>query len=171
MPEQTQIFDLGNFQLSTGFILPNAKLAYKTHGTLNAAKDNAILFPHFLGGAPEALEIFIGEDRPLDPRQYFIVLPGLLGNGVSSSPSNTAPPFDRAAFPQTHIADDVIAQHRLVTEKFGIDQLYLILGWSVGALQTYEWAVRFPPDGQARSFHRWRSQTFTLDAVVVADGN
>lgn len=146
MPEQTptEIFDLGNFQLSTGFTLPNAKLSYKTHGKLNATKDNAILFPHFLGGAPEALEIFIGEDRPLDPRKYFIILPGLFGNGVSSSPSNTAPPFDRGAFPQTNIADDVIAQQRLVTEKFGIDELYLVLGWSVGALQTYEWAVRFP---------------------------
>ena len=79
MPEQTQteIFDLGDFQLSTGFILSNAKLAYKTHGKLNAAKDNAILFPHFLGGAPEALEIYIGEDRPLDPRKYLIILPGL----------------------------------------------------------------------------------------------
>jgi homoserine O-acetyltransferase len=146
MPEQTttQIFDLGDFQLSTGFILPNAKLSYKTHGSLNPAKDNAILFPHFLGGAPEALEIFIGEDRPLDPRKYFIILPGLFGNGFSSSPSNTEPPFDQGAFPQTNIADDVIAQHRLVTEVFNIKELHLVLGWSVGALQTYEWAVRFP---------------------------
>lgn len=146
MPEQTptQIFNLGDFQLSTGFTLPNAKLSYKTHGSLNEAKDNAILFPHFLGGSPESLEMYVGEDRPLDPRKYFIILPGLFGNGVSSSPSNTEPPFDRGAFPQTHVADDVIAQHRLITEKFAIQELHLVLGWSVGALQTYEWAVRFP---------------------------
>jgi homoserine O-acetyltransferase len=146
MTEQTptQIFDLGNFQLSTGFTLPNAKLSYKIYGSLNETKDNAILFPHFLGGTPESLEMYIGEDRPLDPRKYFIILPGLFGNGVSSSPSNTASPFDRAAFPPTNIADDVIAQQRLVSEKFGIQQLHLVLGWSVGALQTYEWAVRFP---------------------------
>ncbi len=146
MTEQTstKIFNLGDFQLLNGFTLPDAKLSYKTHGELNEAKDNAVLFPHFLGGVPEALEIFIGEERPLDPSKYFIILPGLFGNGFSSSPSNTAPPFDRGAFPQTNIADDVIAQHRLVTEEFGIDQLHLVLGWSVGALQTYEWAVRFP---------------------------
>jgi homoserine O-acetyltransferase len=146
MTEQngTQIFDLGDFQLTNGVTLPNAQLAYKTHGKLNAAKDNAVLFAHFLGGAPEALEIFIGENRPLDPRQYFIILPGLFGNGVSSSPSNTPAPFDRGAFPTTQIADDVIAQQRLVNEVFGIDELHLVLGWSVGALQTYEWAVRFP---------------------------
>jgi homoserine O-acetyltransferase/O-succinyltransferase len=146
MPEPiaTQIFELGDFQLTSGITLPQAKLSYKTYGTLNAAKDNAIVFPHFLGGAPAALEIFIEEGRPLDPSKYLIVLPGLFGAGVSSSPSNTAPPFDRGAFPQTTIADDVIAQHRLVTEVFGIEQLHLVLGWSVGALQTYEWAVRFP---------------------------
>lgn len=141
---QTQVFELGDFQLTSGFTLPNAKLSYKTHGTLNTTKDNAILFPHFLGGTPESLENYIGEGRPLDPRKYFIILPGLFGNGFSSSPSNTAPPFDRGAFPQTKIADDVIAQHRLITEKFGIEELQLVLGWSVGALQTYEWAVRFP---------------------------
>lgn len=137
-------FELGNIQTTTEFTLPNAKLTYDTVGALNAAKDNAILFPNFLGGTPEALEMWIGDDRPLDPRKYFIILPGLFGGGFSSSPSNTAPPFDGGAFPPLNIADDVIAQHRLVTEKLGIEHLQLILGWSVGALQAYEWAIRFP---------------------------
>ena len=88
--------------------------------------------------------MYIGQDRPFDPSQYFIVLPALFAGGLSSSPSNTPPPFDRGAFPDTNIADDVIAQHRLLTEKFGIEEIQLVLGWSVGALQTYEWAVRFP---------------------------
>ncbi|ACK73071.1 alpha/beta hydrolase fold protein [Gloeothece citriformis PCC 7424] len=146
MPEPTsiEIFELGDFQLSTGFTLNNAKLAYRTHGSLNEAKDNAVLFPHFLAGSPDSLEMYIGEGRPFDPRKYFIILPGLFGGGLSSSPSNTSIPFNQGNFPDTHIADDVIAQHRLLTEKFGIQQLKLVLGWSVGALQTYEWAVRFP---------------------------
>ena len=139
------LFDLGDFQLSTGITLPDAKLSYKTHGVLNAAKNNAILFPHFLGGAPEALEGWLGEGRPLDPSKYFIILPGQFSNGVSSSPNNTAPPFDRGSFPSVRIADDVVAQHRLLTEYFGIAEVQLILGWSTGALQTYEWAVRFAP--------------------------
>ncbi|WP_375760560.1 alpha/beta fold hydrolase [Corallococcus exercitus] len=137
-------FELGDFKLSSGSTLPNARLAYKTHGTLSAAKDNAILFPNFLGGTPEALEVWIGEGRPLDPSKYFIILPGHFGSAPSSSPSTAAAPFERGAFPAVHIADDVMAQHRLVTEKFGIQELQLVLGWSVGALQTYEWAVRFP---------------------------
>jgi homoserine O-acetyltransferase/O-succinyltransferase len=139
-----EIFELGDFQLSTGVTLPNAQLAYKTHGSLSAAKDNVILFPNFLGGSPEALESWIGEGRPLDPRKYFIILPGHFGLAPSSSPSNTPQPFDRGAFPAVQIADDVIAQQRLLNEKFGIQELQLVLGWSVGALQTYEWAVRFP---------------------------
>lgn len=139
-----EIFELGDFPLTAGVTLPGARLAYKTHGTLNAAKDNAILFENFLGGVPEALEAWIGEGRPLDPSKYFFILPYHFGLAPTSSPSNTPPPFDRGAFPAVRIADDVIAQQRLLTEVFGIQELQLVLGWSVGALQTYEWAVRFP---------------------------
>lgn len=138
-----EIFELGDFPLTSGYTLPGAKLSYKTHGTLSPAKDNAILFPHFLGGAPEALEGWIGEGRPLDPSRYFIILPGQFGNGVSTSPSNATPPFERGAFPAMKFADDVVAQHRLVTEHLGIQELQLVLGWSTGGLQTYEWAVRY----------------------------
>ena len=74
----------------------------------------------------------------------FRSLPGHFGLAPSSSPSNTPLPFDRGAFHAVHIADDVIAQKRLLNEQFGIQELQLVLGWSVGALQTYEWAVRFP---------------------------
>ena len=95
-------------------------------------------------GTSKSMEIFIGEDRPLDPGKYFIILPGQFGNGFSSSPSNTPPPFNGGAFPTVTIGDDVRAQHRLLTEQFGIERLELVLGWSMGAEQTYEWAVRFP---------------------------
>jgi homoserine O-acetyltransferase len=139
-----EIFELGNFELENGITIPNAKLAYKTHGALNEAKDNAILFPHMWSGTPKAMEIFIGADRPLNPNKYFIILPGQFANGFSSSPSNTPPPFSGGMFPHVTIGDDVRAQHRLITEPYGIKRLELVLGWSMGAEQTYEWAVRFP---------------------------
>lgn len=139
-----ETFELGNFRLTAGYTLPNARITYTTHGTLSPAKDNAILFPNFLGGSHEALEIFIGEDLALDPRKYFIILPDQFGNGTSSSPSNQPPPYNFGGFPPVSVADDVIAQHRLLTEVWGIERLELVLGWSVGALQTYEWAVRYP---------------------------
>lgn len=103
-----QYFELGDFELENGITLPGARIAYKTHGTLNEAKDNVILFPQMWSGTSKSMEIFIGEDRPLDPCKYFIVLPGQFANGFSSSPSNTPPPFNGGAFrPSQHVA-----QHR-----------------------------------------------------------
>ena len=139
-----EYFDLGDFALETGYTLRGARLAYKTHGTLSAEKDNAILFPHFYSGTSATLEHWLGEGRPLDPTRYFIIMPGQLGGGFSSSPSNTPPPFNQAAFPPVAVGDDVRAQHRLLTEQLGIRELQLVVGWSMGGMQTYEWAVRYP---------------------------
>lgn len=139
-----EYFELGGFPLTTGFTIPNARLAYKTVGTLNAARDNAVLAPHMYSGTSAFMEAYVGEGRPLDPANHFVILPGQFGGGFSSSPSNTPAPFDRGQFPAVAVADDVIAQHKLVTEHFGISTLQAVLGWSMGAQQTYEWAVRFP---------------------------
>ena len=80
----------------------------------------------------------------LDPAKYFIIVPNMLGNGLSSSPSNTPPPYDKARFPNVTFYDQVQQQHKLVTEKFGIETLPLVTGWSMGAGQTYQWAVSYP---------------------------
>jgi len=139
-------YALGDFKLLSGQTIPDAKLDYQTHGELNAAKDNLIVFPHFLGGGPEpyeALAGWIGSGRALDSDKYFIVCPGQFGNGLSSSPGDGGVP--RSQFPQATFADDVIAQQRLITQEFGASEVQLILGWSTGALQIHEWAVRFAP--------------------------
>lgn len=133
-----------SFPLQSGYTLPAARLGYKTLGTLNAAKDNAVLFPHMYSGTSASMEMFVDAGRPLDPEQWFVIFPGQFGGGFSSSPSNTPAPYDRGNFPPLAIADDVIAQHRLVTEHFGIERLHAVMGWSMGAQQTYEWAVRYP---------------------------
>ena len=139
-----QVFELGPFDLASGFVLPDARLGYRTLGTLNDAKDNAVLLPHMYSGTSEFMTAFIGPDRPLDPERYFFVLPDQFGAGASSSGRNAAPPFDRGAFPAVRIADDVRAQKRLVEEQFGIERLAMVSGWSMGGQQTLEWAVRFP---------------------------
>ncbi len=162
-----EYFELGDFPLEMGETLRNAKLAYKTHGKLNQTKDNVILFPHMWSGTSKSMEIFIGEGRPLDPTKYFIILPGQFGNGFSSSPSNTPPPFNMGAFPNVMIGDDVRAQHRLVTEKFGISELQLVLGWSMGAEQTYEWAVRYPEMVQRAAPFAGTAKTTPHDYIFV----
>ena len=139
-----EYFDLGDFTLEGGSSLPACRLAYTTLGTLNARKDNAILFPHMFSGTSKHMQMYVGEGLAIDPARYFVVLPNMLGNGLSTSPHNTAPPCAMADFPLLTIGDDVAAQHRLLTEKFGIERLELVLGWSMGAQQTFEWAVSHP---------------------------
>ncbi|GIO12086.1 homoserine O-acetyltransferase [Cohnella xylanilytica] len=138
------IFDLGDVTLQSGATLPGAFLAYKTYGRLNAKKDNVIVYPTAFGDQHVQNEWLIGEGMALDPQKYFIIVPNLLGNGLSSSPSNTPPPFDRAHFPQVTIYDNVKFQHRLVTEKFGIRKIALVVGWSMGGIQSFQWGASYP---------------------------
>ena len=122
-----------------------AQLAYKTLGTLNSARDNAVLVPTWYTGTHNDIETFmVGEGRALDPRKYFIVMTNLLGNGISSSPSNTPSPSERGRFPKVTIHDNVRLQQLLLTQKLGIARIRLVTGWSMGACQTFEWAAQFP---------------------------
>jgi homoserine O-acetyltransferase len=139
-----EVFELGEYELECGATLPAAQLLYKTHGTLNERRDNAILFPHMYSGTPSSLESAIAPGRALDPETWFVICPGQLGNGFSTSPSNTPPPLGGGAFPQVSVGDDARAQHRLVAEVLGIERLALCLGFSMGAQQAYELAVRYP---------------------------
>jgi len=135
---------LGDFALRSGITLRAAKLAYKTHGRLNADKSNAILYPTPFPAHHGDIEWPIGPGRALDPDKYFIIVLDQLGNGLSASPSNTPAPYDRARFPIITIFDDVVAQRRLVTELFGLRKIALAVGWSMGAQQVYQWAVSHP---------------------------
>ncbi|WP_433242804.1 alpha/beta fold hydrolase [Actinomadura nitritigenes] len=139
-----QTLELRDFRLERGAVLPTARLAYQTYGELNETKSNAVLFPTWFAGDHTSNEWLIGPDRALDPREYFVIVPDLFGNGVSSSPSNTPPPHAGPDFPQVTVRDNVRAQHVLVAEHFGIERLELVIGCSMGALQTYQWAVGHP---------------------------
>ncbi|ODU03307.1 MAG: hypothetical protein ABS81_14770 [Pseudonocardia sp. SCN 72-86] len=142
-----EIYEIPDFTLVSGQTLRPARIAYRTYGTLNADKSNAIVYPTWYSGRHWDNEWLIGDGSDgmaLDPSKWFIIVPNMLGNGLSSSPSNTPPPFDRARFPRITVRDNVESQYRLVTEKFGITTLPLVLGWSMGAGQTYQWAVEHP---------------------------
>lgn len=144
MTRDYDIHDLGCVQLQRGATIRDCKLAYKTFGTLNTAKDNAIVYPTWYSGQHYDNEWLIGPGKALDPDKYFIIIPNMFGNGLSSSPSNTPEPYNADRFPQVTAYDNVIQQHRLVTEKFGIEKLPLVTGWSMGALQTFHWGALFP---------------------------
>ncbi|CAB3810521.1 alpha/beta fold hydrolase [Paraburkholderia fynbosensis] len=138
------IFSLGDIVLQSGMRIPDAKVAYKTYGTLNAAKDNVIVYPTWYSGQHYENEWLIGEDKALDPTRYFIIVPNMFCNGLSSSPSNTPAPYGKARFPNVTAYDNVRMQWRLVTELFGIEKIALVTGWSMGALQTFHWGAMYP---------------------------
>lgn len=143
-----ELIGIGQLALEEGGFIPDCQLAVATFGELNAAKDNAILITTWYSGTHQIWrEVYISPEHALDPEKYFIVCINQIGSGLSTSPHNASGPnagIAMSAFPKVRIGDDVVAQERLLREHFGIEELALVVGGSMGAQQTYEWAVRFP---------------------------
>ena len=104
------LFELGDFPLDAGVTLPAARLAYTTYGKLNAARDNVIVFPTWFVGTHADVEWLIGDGKALDTTKYFVVVPSMFANGLSSSPSNTPAPFAGPRFPAITIQDNVMTE-------------------------------------------------------------
>ncbi len=143
MPDY-HIFEAGDVVLQSGLTYRRARLAYKTYGALDAARSNVIVYPTSYGAQHYDLEWLIGEGKALDPSKYFIIIMNKFGNGLSSSPSNTSPPFDRGRYPHFTMTDNVRVQQRLLQEVFGIERVKLVYGFSMGAQQAFHWAALFP---------------------------
>jgi homoserine O-acetyltransferase len=137
-------FRAGDAVLQSGMTLPDARIVYEVHGSPNRARDNVVVFPTRFGGTHADNAYLIGPGRALDPQRWCIVVPNMLGNGVSSSPSNAAPELSGSRFPLTTIHDNVVLQQRLLAEVLGVERLALVVGWSMGGQQAYEWAAAFP---------------------------
>jgi homoserine O-acetyltransferase len=159
-----------------GEALTGARLVYKTYGTLNADRSNAILFPTRFGGTHEQNEFLIKPGMALDPERYFVIVPNMFGNGVSSSPSNTREPYGRGVFPMITIYDNVRFQRRLI-EELGIKRFAMVVGWSMGAQQAFQWASLYPDMvprlaclcGTAKTAEHNRVVLEALRAAIVAD--
>jgi len=137
-------FTIESFKLESGVTLPKAIVVYGTYGTLNAAKDNAVLLPSHYMAQSDGYDWLIGEGRTLDPKKHFLIMTELFGNGRSSSPSNTPEPFHGPRFPVTTIRDNVEAVRRLLEDGLGIHHLRAVVGFSMGAEQAFQWAVSQP---------------------------
>ena len=138
-----KVHKLENFTLKSGVTI-NLELSYLTIGELNEKKDNAIIYPTRYAGTHLEQGYLIGEQLALNPKDYFIIIPNMFCNGVSSSPSNTIEPLNGPNFPLITIQDNVTAQHNLVTNFFGIEKIKLVVGWSMGGQQAYQWATQYP---------------------------
>jgi len=143
MNNDYQIFDAGNVVLQSGRTFRNMTLAYKTFGTLNADKSNVIVYPTSYSAQHYDTQFMVGEGAALDTSQYFIIIPNLFGNGLSSSPSNTPWPDTGDRYPNVTYYDAVHVQRRMLEELWGIERVALVYGWSMGAMQAYHWAALF----------------------------
>jgi len=141
---------LRDFRFDSGETLPALKLHYVTIGKMerNAAGrvTNAVLLLHGTGGTldawlrPSLADELFAPGGPLDAKRYFIILPDGIGRGRSSKPSDGL----RAKFPHYRYGDMVRATYRLVTEHLGVDHLRLVMGTSMGGMQTWMWGGMYP---------------------------
>jgi homoserine O-acetyltransferase len=142
-----QFADLGHCALDSGQTINHCRVGYRTVGALNAAGDNAVLMPTWLNGRTDDLLSLVGsapsKTRLIDTTKFYVVLLDSLGDGVSSSPSNSDDQKG-AEFPSITERDMVRAEYRAVTEVLHLKHAHAVVGVSMGGEQTFEWAVTYP---------------------------
>lgn len=132
-------FRLGDLPVQHGGIIRDARIVWRTHGTLNAARDNVILYPCSYTAQHPGMELLVGPDGILDPTRWFIVIPNMFSNGLSSGAADTPD------YPAVVSGWDLIqSQRRMLDELWGITRLAAVYGFSMGAQQAYHWAALCP---------------------------
>ncbi len=134
---------IGNLRLESGKVIENCRVGYRTYGKLNAEKSNAILFPTWFGGNTAELSGLVGPGGMADSTKYFVITVDALGDGVSTSPSNSKLQ-PRGEFPRFGIPDMVHSQYLLLTKVLHIHHLFCVMGESMGGMQTFQWIVSHP---------------------------
>jgi homoserine O-acetyltransferase len=138
-----RFLEVADFRLESGAVLPAARIAYATFGTLNAARDNAVLLTTSYGADYHVYDFVVGAGKAFDPARWYVVTTEMFGNGVSSSPSNTPAPHAGPDFPPIAIRDNVEASRRVLAH-LGVSHVRAVAGFSMGAEQSFQWAVSHP---------------------------
>ena len=138
-----KIAAIGNFSLENGQVIKDCKIAYRTFGKLNADSTNVILYPTWFGGTTAHLANVSAPGKIVDSTKYFVIALAALGNGESSSPSNSKLQPDEK-FPEFNIRDMVHSQYKALKAVFGFKQVFAVIGGSMGSMQAYEWLLQYP---------------------------
>jgi homoserine O-acetyltransferase len=158
---------LGDLRLESGEVIHDFEQSYVTHGTLNGDKSNAILVCASLTGNHTRLDFLIGPGLALDPARWFVVATDAIGNGLSTSPSNSKRQ-PGMKFPRFVLRDMVHAQHRLLTEHLGLTRVHAVAGASMGGMQALQWGVSHPGFMRALVAMTPMAKTHAWSALVVA---
>ncbi|MDP4006451.1 alpha/beta fold hydrolase [Methylobacterium sp. NEAU K] len=137
-----QLYRIGDLPLEGGEAIRDFAISYVTHGTLNADKSNAILMVTAIGGNHHRIDFLIGPGKALDTDKYFIIATDAIGNGLTTSPSNSASQHG-TAFPHFSIRD-MVASQKLLLDHLGITHLVAVAGASMGGMQALQWGVSHP---------------------------
>ncbi len=149
-PIEDGTYTIQNFRFGTGESLPKLKLHYltigKPHRDSAGHTDNAVLLLHGTGGNAHSLlnpafsDVLFGPGQPLDISTFYLILPDDIGHGESSKPSDGL----RMHFPEYDYNDMVASQHSMLLDGLHIDHLRLILGTSMGCMQSFVWGETYP---------------------------
>lgn len=160
-------FDVANFALESGLVMPQVQVSYRSWGLLNAERDNALLVPHALTGNADIdtwWGALLGPGRCFDTDRYFVVGVNMLGScygttspldelpeaGVAWSAPRAGTHAEAAGtryaadFPYVTVRDNVHLQHRLLSEHLGVRRLHAVVGGSAGGMQALEWLLMYP---------------------------
>ncbi|MBX3189966.1 MAG: alpha/beta fold hydrolase [Labilithrix sp.] len=175
-PDQ-RLADLGTCALESGERIEQCRIGYRTFGALDAAKSNAVLFPTWFTGTTKNLADVV-PDKLVDTKRFYLILVDAIGDGVSSSPSNSRTQ-GRLAFPRFTIRDMVESQRRLLSEHLGVERLHTVMGISMGGMQAIEWSVTHPervgrvvpivgtPQLTSHDLHLWTTELHALQGDVA----
>ena len=137
-----QLYQIGDLKLESGETIKDFALSYVTHGTLNEKKSNAILMVTAISGNHHRIDFLIGPGKALDTSKFFVVATDAIGNGLTTSPSNSKTQHG-PAFPKFTIRDMVQSQ-KLLLDHLGIQHVVVVAGASMGGMQTLQWGVSHP---------------------------
>ena len=180
--EEARIASLGDFALESGATIRDCRIGYRTAGTLNADRSNAVVVLTWFAGHSGGLVPSVGAGKLFDTTRWFVITIDALGDGVSSSPSNsTLQPG--AEFPSFTVRDMVRSQHAFLTRHLKLETVHAVAGLSMGGMQALQWAVSYPeymrkvvaitgtPRQTAHDLILWKTQLDLLESFSGSSEN
>jgi homoserine O-acetyltransferase/O-succinyltransferase len=155
---ESRTFDIKNFRLKSGVVMPEVRIAYWALGTLSPTRDNVVLVTHGFTSGPQmispggvtgegAWSQLVGPGKPVDTDRYFAICPNMLGSSYGSSNAASIDPATGKPygprFPDITVSD-IVATQRLLLNDLGVDKFVAVVGPSYGGYQAFQWAVDYP---------------------------